>query len=71
VKIAIESTPDLTNVGEARVRAWNGTTERGTPCTVFVLAITVRDAVKDGAEFEKEVREMLPEAKYMPLSMLV
>jgi hypothetical protein len=70
VKIAIESTPDLTNVGEARVRAWNGTTERGTACTVFVLAIAVRDA-KDAAEFEKEVREMLPEAKYMPLSMLV
>lgn len=60
MKITIESTPDLTTIDGVEVRRWNGTTEAGTPCMVFVRRIAVLDGRQ--GEFERElVAKQTPE----------
>jgi len=56
VKIAIASTDMITNVKGVRVRVWNGVTERGTKCVVFVHALRA-NADADLREFEAELKE--------------
>ncbi len=59
MKINIQSTDILTQVEGVNVRLWDGVTDAGTPCKVFVMRVAVhRD--HDPAQFERELREQLP-----------
>ena len=65
MKITISSTSTLTKLGGVPVRLWEGVTETGTPCKVFVHRIAVCDADADPAAFA-EVEERLPPGHYYP-----
>lgn len=51
MKIAIESTNQMTTVDGAAVRLWKGTTEGGVKCQVFVCRLSA-DTRADCSEFE-------------------
>ena len=56
MKITIEQTEKFTEIDGATVRVWNGVTDRGIPCTVFVRRIAVKEE-SDCSVFEHELRE--------------
>lgn len=59
MKITIESTEKLTDLGGVRVRLWEGVTEAGSKCYVFVHRIAVhRD--QDAEQFDRELKEQMP-----------
>jgi hypothetical protein len=59
MKIEIVATPHVTKIGGVPVRLWEGTTESGIPCKVFVHRVAVhRD--QDSAQFDAELAEQLP-----------
>jgi hypothetical protein len=66
MKIAIESTDVITRIDGVPVRLWEGVTEDGIPCKVFVHRIAVRDD-QDSARFEKELAEQLPPGRVVDL----
>lgn len=70
MKIAIESTDQITSYGGVAVRVWKGVTEKGTPCFVFVHRIAVSE-LKDQAEFQKELQEALPPAQIVDLRQVL
>jgi len=57
--MTIVSTEEITKIGGVPVRAWIGTTEKGTQCTVFVRAVEV-ESEADNGEFERELLEIAP-----------
>lgn len=59
MKIMIASTKFVTEIDGVKVRLWEGETEGGNDCKVFVYTIAVGDG-KDSAEFDKELVEKLP-----------
>ena len=59
MKIEIESTDTLTTYNGGKVREWNGTTERGIPCTVYVAGVRVHRE-QDCSQFEQELKEAKP-----------
>lgn len=59
MKLTIEATDKLTHLDGVQVRVWNGVTEQGTPCLVFVHRIAVEEH-QDTASFERELSERLP-----------
>jgi hypothetical protein len=59
MKITIESTDALTTIDRVPVRVWEGVTEDGIPCKVFVHRIAVADE-QDASAFDRELREQLP-----------
>jgi hypothetical protein len=61
MKIAIEATDKLTMFDGVPVRMWEGVTERGTRCKVFVHRIAVHND-EDSSQFEAELAEQLPPA---------
>jgi hypothetical protein len=70
MKITITSTDKLTIMDGAPVRVWDGMTENGVPCKVFVHRLAVhRDC--DTADFERELQEQLPPGRRVPLSMIL
>lgn len=71
MKIQIEATDKVTTMDGVPVRLWEGTTESGVPCKVFVhrLAVHKND---DAAQFEAELAEQMPPARPpIPLSMIL
>jgi hypothetical protein len=58
MKITIESTEMVTELDGVQVRLWEGTTEAGTPCKVFVHRVAVHKS-QDSAEFDRELNETL------------
>ncbi len=66
MKILIESTDQLTRVNGVPVRVWEGTTEAGTPCVVFVHLLSARSD-RDCSEFERELKEQLLPAELVDL----
>ncbi len=56
MKIIIQSTDKLTTMDGVPVRVWNGVTERGVRCFVFVHRLAVA-ADQDTAAFEAELKE--------------
>ncbi len=59
MNIQIQSTHVLTEIEGRQVRVWDGLTESGTPCKVFVARLAVhRD--HDASQFERELKEQLP-----------
>jgi hypothetical protein len=68
MKIIIESTDAITQIDGVPVRLWEGTTEDGVPCKVFIHRIAVANE-QDATVFEKELEQKLPPGRYIPLSM--
>lgn len=64
MKITIENTDILTFIEGAVVRVWNGVTEGGIECDVYVKVIRVR-ADADNEAFERELME-IPEPAIDP-----
>lgn len=59
MKIMIESTPQTTVLDGVPVRLWEGVTESGVACRVFVHRLAVhRD--EDSAQFDAELQAMAP-----------
>jgi hypothetical protein len=56
MKIAIEATGTLTELDGQRVRLWEGVTERGVRCKVFVARVMVHPDA-DPSQFEEELKE--------------
>jgi hypothetical protein len=70
VKITIESTETLTSIDNVPVRLWEGTTEDGVRCKVFIHRIAVHKD-EDAAAFETELKEQLPPGRHIPLSAIL
>jgi len=67
MRITIESTEKITELDGVKVRVWDGVTEKGIHCKVFVHRLAVRD-MQDTTQFEQELKEM-PEPKSQPLPL--
>lgn len=60
MKIVIEATDKLTAIDGVPVRLWEGITENGVKCKVFVHRVAVHND-EDPQQFERElVEQMLP-----------
>jgi hypothetical protein len=59
MKVEMTATEKLTKIDGVPVRLWEGTTERGTKCKVFVHRIAVHKD-DDASQFEAELREQMP-----------
>lgn len=70
MKITITATEHLTEIDGVPVRAWDGVTEAGIACVVFIHRIAVRGDA-DCTEFERELGEKMPTGKTIPLRMIL
>jgi hypothetical protein len=70
MKLMIESTDALTKLDGVEVRLWEGTTEDGIPCKVFVHRIAVANE-QDSAAFDRELKSQMPPGRHIPLSMIL
>jgi hypothetical protein len=61
MKLTIRATRVTTRIDGVQVRMWEGTTESGVRCKVFVHRVVARDGQE--AEFERELIEQLPPAE--------
>lgn len=69
MKITITATEKITTIDGVPVRLWQGVTERGTPCEVFVHRIAVhRNSNSD--DFDRELRELQPPCEVALASIL-
>ena len=66
MKINIESTDKLTTIGGVRVRLWEGKTQAGAKCKVFVHRIAVHND-EDQSQFEKELTEQMQPGQMVEL----
>jgi len=62
MKITITSTTKLTTIEGVPCRIWEGVTERGVPCHVFVHRLAVRNEGVLCEEFDRELKETYPPA---------
>jgi len=62
MKLTITSTEKFITLDGVHCRVWEGVTEGGVPCFVFVHRIAV-DTDRDTAQFERELMERLPPAE--------
>jgi len=58
MKLTAESTDRIVRVNDLEARVWQAKTETGTPCTLFVVRVQVRQ--DRTAEFERELIEQPP-----------
>lgn len=72
MKVAIASTETITDIDGVAVRLWEGTTEQGVKCLVFVHRLAVRNS-EDQGQFEQELQKMqMPQSqRFIPLSNLL
>ena len=70
MKIMIESTDATTRLDNVPVRLWEGVTEDGIPCKVFIHRIAVANEA-DATVFERELERKLPPGRYIPLSLIL
>ncbi len=66
MRIVIESTDQLTQIDGVPVRVWEGVTEAGTSCFVFIHRLAVHQD-QDLGPFERELAEQLPPGRQVPL----
>ncbi len=59
MRITIESTGQICKVDGALCRVWEGTTERGAKCKLFVVLIAAH-IDQDHVEFGRELRDRMP-----------
>lgn len=70
MKLQIEDTEHITLLDGVPVRVWQGVTESGMDCLVFVHRIAVDDR-KDLREFDQDLQEQLPPGRVVPLSAIL
>ena len=70
MKISITATDQLTRMDGVQVRVWEGVTERGVSCKVFVHRIAVHQS-DDASQFEAELQETLSPGQHVPLSQIL
>jgi hypothetical protein len=70
MKIKIESTDKLTKIDGVPVRLWEGETESGTKCKVFIHRIAVHNDA-DATQFEKELKEQLQPGRMVHLRQII
>jgi len=70
MRLTIESTDVLTELDSVKVRLWEGRTESGIPCKVFIHRVVVANAV-DQTQFEQELREQVPPGRVVPLRLVL
>jgi len=66
MKITIEATEKITHLEGVPVRLWEGQTESGISCKVFVHRIAVHKD-EDAGEFERELEERMPPGQVFSL----
>lgn len=66
MKLTIEATEKFTHVDGVHVRVWDGVTEQGTKCIVFVHRIAVHNS-ENADQFERELKEQLPPVRVFDL----
>jgi len=59
MRITIEATGLLTELDGVECRLWEGVTDQGTPCKVFVHRVAVHED-QDASAFDVELAEKLP-----------
>lgn len=59
MKLTIVATEKLTHMDGVPVRVWEGVTESGVKCLVFVHRIAVSNS-ENAEQFERELKEQLP-----------
>lgn len=70
MKITMEATDKITDLDGVKVRVWEGTTERGVKCHVFVHRIAVATD-DDTAQFEQELQEAMPPGQVVSLRQIL
>ena len=66
MRITIESTEHLTTIDGVEVRLWEGVTEDGVRCKVFVHRLAVHDD-DDSSRFDAELARQLPPGRAIDL----
>jgi len=66
MKITMEATEKITRLEGVPVRLWEGVTESGIKCQVFVHRIAVH-LDQDPTEFERELKEQMPPGQVFSL----
>jgi hypothetical protein len=70
MRIIIESTDATTELDGVPVRLWEGTTQDGIPCKVFVHRLAVAPG-EDASAFERELEAKMPPGRNIPLTALL
>jgi hypothetical protein len=70
MEIIIKSTDILTNIDLVPVRLWEGTTERGIKCKVFIHRLAVHND-DDCSEFEQELKETMQPGRVLSLRQVL
>lgn len=70
LKLTITATDQLTRMDGVPVRLWEGMTEDGVKCKVFVHRVAVHES-EDASAFEARLAEQLPPGRHLPLSMIL
>ena len=70
MKITMESTEQLAYADGVASRVWNGVTEQGTKCVVFVHRIAVQNS-ENTEQFERELKEQLPPGRVINLRYIL
>ena len=70
MKISLTSTSVITDINGVAVRLWDGVTEDGVACKVFVHRIAVHES-QDASRFEQELQEKLPPPRVVPLGTVL
>jgi hypothetical protein len=70
MELMLKATDQITRLDGVEVRLWEGTTERGIPCKVFVHRLAVHNS-QDSNQFEQELHEKMPPGRIVPLSKIL
>lgn len=70
MKVEIWPTDKLTDIDGVRVRLWDGVTDGGVRCMVFVHRVIVAQA-EDTAAFDEELTKQLAPGTVIPLRMIL
>lgn len=68
--LTITATETVTTLNGVPARLWEGVTEDGIPCKVFVHRVAVSD-LHDSAAFDRRLKAELPPAKHLPLALIL
>lgn len=66
MQITMTATDKLTHIDDVPVRLWEGETNLGTKCKIFVHRIAVHKG-EDADQFEKELKEQMPPGQVFDL----
>ncbi len=70
MKIKMTSTDKKTEIDGVEVRLWEGRTESGVKCKVFVHTIAA-DSGDDSSQFDLELKEKLPPGSMVDLRQIL